>query len=269
MNCDLSELQKGIVYFSLCYCYEYGGNRELYNKYGIEGAQYALSHPGCGIRSTIRLMTLACQIETQLGNQEAAGAWLNKLESIRQGRNFLIETAQYSITAATYEMTFGNLEKAYDHYQTAITQADILWEKDTSYYLILGQMAVILQRLNRFQEAVEQYQRLLNYAEESDNAHLLHIFSNNISVAYLEMAQPDNALRHLQTALIQARESGGIALAEVQRNRARAFGQLGDYTQEYTCLKEAFPLLTAAYGPDHPRTAAARDRLAQIEQGAE
>jgi len=175
MKGDLSELQKGIVYFSLCYCYEYGGNRELYNKYGIEGAQYALSHPGCGIRSTIRLMTLACQIETQLGNQEAAGAWLNKLESIRQGRNFLIETAQYSITAATYEMTFGILEKAYDHYQTAITQADILWEKDTSYYLILGQMAVILQRLNRFQEAVEQYQRLLNYAEESDNAHLLNI----------------------------------------------------------------------------------------------
>lgn len=38
----------------------------------------------------------------------------------------------------------------------------------------------------------------------------------------------------------------------------------GDTEQEYTCLKEACPLWDAAYGPEHPRAAAARKRLADL-----
>ena len=61
-------------------------------------------------------------------------------------------------------------------------------------------------------------------------------------------------------------EDIGIALGEAQRNRARAYGLLGDRQQEYRCLLEASPLLTAAYGPDHPRAAAARQRLAELKE---
>jgi hypothetical protein len=41
---------------------------------------------------------------------------------------------------------------------------------------------------------------------------------------------------------------------------------LGNEEQEYACLKEACPLLEAAYGPEHPRTAAARERLGELNK---
>lgn len=95
---------------------------------------------------------------------------------------------------------------------------------------------------------------------------MLGLFSNNLSVAYLELEQPEKALIHLEVALKQVRQQGGIALAEAQRNRARAFGQLGDKKQEYASLQEASILLDASYGPDHPRSTAARQRLAELKE---
>lgn len=95
---------------------------------------------------------------------------------------------------------------------------------------------------------------------------LIHLYSTNISTVHLALNQPEEALRHLETAMELATEMGGLALAETQRNRARAFGQLGDTKQEYACLKEASPLLDEAYGPDHPRSVAARQRLAELTQ---
>ena len=63
-----------------------------------------------------------------------------------------------------------------------------------------------------------------------------------------------------------AREQGGIALAEALRNKARAHGMLGDCAQERECLEEALPLLEQAYGPEHPRPTAARERLTQLRE---
>ena len=95
---------------------------------------------------------------------------------------------------------------------------------------------------------------------------MISLFSNNLSVAYLELEQPRKALAHLEVTLEIVRPQGGIALAEAQRNRARAFGQLGDKQREYACLLEAGPLLDVSYGPDHPRSAAARQRLAELKE---
>ena len=95
---------------------------------------------------------------------------------------------------------------------------------------------------------------------------MLSVFGNNLAVTYLELGRPREALTHLETTLEVARNQGGIALGEAQRNRARAYGFLGDRQQEYRCLLEASPLLDAAYGPDHPRAAAARQRLAELKE---
>lgn len=72
---------------------------------------------------------------------------------------------------------------------------------------------------------------------------------------------------YISEVLAVARQQGGIALGEALRNQARANGLLGDNKQEYQCLQEAVPLLTEAYGPEHPRVAAAKERLAQLRQG--
>lgn len=69
---------------------------------------------------------------------------------------------------------------------------------------------------------------------------------------------------YISKVLAVARQQGGIALGEALRNQARANGLLEDYEQEYQCLQEAVPLLQEAYGPEHPRVVAARERLAQL-----
>ena len=55
-------------------------------------------------------------------------------------------------------------------------------------------------------------------------------------------------------------------LGEALRNKARAHGMLGDDAQERECLEEALPLLEQAYGPEHARPTAARERLAQLRE---
>ena len=258
--------QRANAYFELIGCCDYNGNREAGRKAALEGAEYVLAHPDCGEEITAKLLNMACQYETMFGNQGGASKWLDRIKAAKESQTSLHSAAEYEMTAANYEMYFGDQEVAYLHYKNAIALAEELWEKDSTYYLLLGQLAIVLQRLKRYEEAVETYLDLLAHAEETKNTHMLGLFSNNLSVAYLELEQPEKALIHLEVALKQGRQQGGIALAEAQRNRARAFGQLGDKKQEYASLQEASILLDAAYGPDHPRSTAARQRLAELKE---
>lgn len=129
-----------------------------------------------------------------------------------------------------------------------------------------GQTAITLQRLKRYREALDIYTAILGQLRNNGSDHQIHLYSNNISVVYLELDRPAEALSHLETALKPARQFGGIALGEVQRNRARAFGMLGNKAEELTCLEEAVPLPEKAYGAQHPRAQAARQRLEELEE---
>lgn len=262
---NAASTQKANAYFALIGSYDYSGNREEGRRAALEGAEYALTHPECEEEIKAKLLNMACQFETVFGNQEGASKWLSELKAVMETGNTAHMAAEYEMTAANYEMYFGDLETAYLHFKNAIPLVEELWEKDTTYYMLLGQLAIVLQRLKRYEESIETYLTLLAYAEETKNPHMLSSFNNNLSVAYLELEQPQKALEHLEVALEIVRQQGGIALAEAQRNRARAFGQLGDKAKEYACLQEASPLLDASYGPDHPRSTAARARLAELK----
>ena len=93
-----------------------------------------------------------------------------------------------------------------------------------------------------------------------------NVARNNYAVLLLDMGQPEEALPVIGQVLAIAREQGGIALGEALRNKARAHGMLGNTAQERECLEEALPLLEQAYGPEHPRPTAARERLAQLQE---
>lgn len=256
--------QKAAAYHALYGCYDYRGDREKGRQFALEGSQYALDHPEIGDEMRVRIMSLGCQMEILFGNREEARKWLARIKAILEKNPRDRESLDYETAAAAYELTFGNPEKAYTHYRNTLDILDHLWDKDATYYLVLGQMATVLQRLKRYAESIESYLELLAYAKETDNTAFLSLFSNNLAVAYLELEQPENALPHLDTALELVRPQGGIALAEALRNRARAYRQLGDKQQEYACLAQASPLLDAVYGADHPRAAAARERLAEL-----
>ena len=258
--------QKASAFFFWAICAEQHGMLEEALRRAVLGKDYVMAHPECGEYISFRMLSVTCNMYVTFGRKEEARELLAEVKKLLNSRTLPTDRGQYNSIAGTYELYFGDLGKALEHYQCALQTYEEYLGKDTTYYTIQGQAAIALQRLKRYEEAVDTYLGLLEYAKETENAHLQYLFSNNISVAYLELEQPQEALKHLDNAIGFARLQGGISLAETLRNYARAYGQLGDTEQEYICLKEASPLLDEAYGAEHPRAEAARKRLAELEQ---
>lgn len=265
--CDDADVtQKAATYYMLAVCAELRGNAEAFLYWTNQGADYIKRHPECREDVAFFVNCAACGAYIKFGMQDAACplmAWLSERIGSQTDPDDLL---QYSLTAGNYELYFGAPEKALEHFQKARSMRERFRQDDPSLIQLMGQIAITLQRLGRYQEALDTYLTILEHVRENGSDQLLHLVSNNIAVVYLELGQPLEALPHLETAMIQARQSGGIALAEVQRNRARAFGLLGEREEEYTCLKEAAPLLEEAYGTQHPRAQAARHRLDELEK---
>lgn len=258
--------QKAAAYMFWAMCAEKQGAVEENLRRCILGKDYVMTHPECGDYLRLRMLSIAGNAYVMFGQKEEAREMLAEAQKLINKRTLPTDIAQYDYIAGTYELYFGDLEASLKHYKNYVQIYEEYLGKDSNYYTTQGQIAIVLQRLKRYGEAINTYLGLLEYAREVQDTHLQLLFSNNISVAYLELEQPTEALKHLENAIGLAREQGGITLGEVQRNRARAYGQLGNAEQEYACLKEASPLLDAAYGVEHPRAEAARMRLAELEQ---
>ena len=264
---DDTVTHRAAAYYLLAISAELQGNAEAYLNWSGLGRDYVKRHPECGEDVTFHMNSVACAAYTKFGMHDEAQVLLEWLTQRIGTRTNPADVAQYEITAGTYELNFGDPEVSLTHYQKALGLNEAFWEDDLNHIQILGQMAIALQRLKRYEDALEIYQNMLKDENVTGSERMLHLCSNNISVVYLELNRPKDALVHLETAMILARQHGGIALAETQRNRARAFGQLGNTAKELTCLTEAVPLLEEAYGADHPRARSSRQRLEEIKKG--
>lgn len=261
---DVPATSKAASYYELAECAEFQGNAEMSLSWLNQGVDYVKFHPECDENVAFYLNSAACGFYVKFGMQDAARPLVEWLSELIRSRTDPVDLYQYAMAVGTYELYFGDPERALEHYQK-VCKDEFFWENDPNQFKVRGQMAIALQRLKRYEEALDVYLNLLKELEENDSPYLLHVYSNNISVVYLELGRPQDALTHLETAMIHARQSGGIALAETQRNHARAFGQLGNSAEELACLKEAAPLLEEAYGAEHPRTQAAIQRLKELE----
>lgn len=261
---DATPFQKASAYFHLIGCLESSGDSEQAMYWAQQGAAFAAEKPQCGKSAAFRLLAMLCQMFVKFGKKESAAAVLKQIEEQELVQDSPKDKCQYDYMAGMYEMQFGDLEKALAHTQSSMRFTEEYEGRNSNYYLHQGQIAGILRAMQRYDEALEVYKDLLENVRKIGDAMLIHLYSTNISTVYLALNQPEEALRHLEDAIVLARQQGGIALAETQRNRARAFGQLGDTGQEIACLKEASPLLDDAYGPDHPRSIAARERLMEL-----
>lgn len=230
------------------------------------GESYVTEHPECGEYMIFHNLYARCMFQMQSGNQEAAALLKEKTRSLVREDSSVEMKHGYEDMAGFYEMSFGSMEQALDHYSRCLERALWRWGKNDEYFATLGNICIVLQRLRRYEEAISAYGELLEYARETGSRYLLQRNSNNLGVLYLDMEKPEEALPHLQTALEEARKFGGIALAEALRNMAKAYGLLGDAASEYGYYREAAPMLEEVYGPEHPRTAGAKARLAELAQ---
>lgn len=261
---EATPVQKATAYYHLAVHYDITGDAEQALYWGQIGVAYTDNHPECGKDLIfVMLVTLATSY-VKFGRKEAAQQLIEKID----GNNLTLplQKIAYGELLGNYELYFGSLEKALTHFESQISLHLEYCGADRNYYAALGQIAIILMRLKDYTGAAALLKQVIPYAREAGENFLFSISCNNLAVLYLEMEQPEDALPLLQETVPEAREKGGIALGECLKNFARAYGQMHEFAKELECLREAVPLLEAAYGPDHPRAQAARQRLTQLAE---
>lgn len=264
--CDeASCVQKATAYYHLCVNSQFCGNVEAAVEWSQKGAEYVSTHPECGKDLIFANLSVLCSFYLKYAQKALAEPLLKQLKGYMGEDSLFMHKVQYADLAGAYELNFGNVEQAVRYYQEELTIRLEYYGKDQNYYVTLGQMAIAYQRLKWYDEALGAYHTIIDYARQAGDIPLLHMFSNNLAVLYLDLEKPEEAVFHLNTALEFAKKQGGIALGEGLKNMARAHRLSGEAEKELICLKEACPLLDAAYGSDHPRAKAARERLSELE----
>lgn len=261
---DAHPVQKATAYYHLSIHSQFTGNAEAALNLSQQGVEYVTKHPECGTELVFSNLAALCSFYLKYGQKELAKPLLQKLKAVIGENALPMHQVQFADLAGAYELNFGSLEQALTHYLEELKLRLEYYSKDQNYYVLLGQIAIVYQRMKRYEDALENYLTIIGYAKQAGDMPLLHMFSNNLAVLYLDLEKPDEAIPHLNTALEFARKQGGIALGEGLKNMARAHGMLGEYGKERECLTEAVPLLGAAYGPEHPRAKAAKARLEEL-----
>lgn len=263
---DADAIHNATAYYHLALHGQMTGNAEAALARAQQGVEYVTAHPECGQDLVFVNLSVLCSFWLRFGQKAQALALLNRIETMLRDNPLPMQMFQYEDLAGAYELNYGNLDQALVHYQKAAELRLQYYGKDPYYYNLMGQTAQVYQRLKRFDDALEQYRTVIAYASQSGDPALLHMYSNNLAVLYLDLERPDEAISHLNTALSFARNVGGIALGECLKNMARAHSQLAQQDSERVCLEEAVPLLEAAYGAEHPRASAARKRLEELRR---
>lgn len=258
------------VQFATAYFYMYEltqvtGDYAASARWGSEGAAYVKAHPECGGELTFTNLFAMGAGNLKFRKEDAREA-LDEMEKLLTEDSPDWCKAQYAALAGTWELLYGSPEAALEHF---------LWQRNHileyqgrcySYYNTLGQIGQVLRRLGRLEEALETCKEILNFARENGHGALGQRIGCNLAGICLDMKKPEDALVYLHDAVEEGRQSGGLPLGEALWSTAQAHRQLGDTEQEYHCLKEAVPLLEEAYGTEHPKVQAARERLETVKE---
>ena len=227
------------------------------------GAEFISQHPQCGNLLWFESLDDLANLYLIFGQGQEAKVILDELGTQEKLLTIPDNRINYLNALSMYETNFGSLETALQLSAEHLNLVDFYYGKNSEYYVSLGQYASILLQMKRYDQAKAAFEETLEYGKDHP---LFTVVRNNYAVLLLDMGQPEEALPVIGQVLAIAREQGGIALGEALRNKARAHGMLGDDAQERECLEEALPLLEQAYGPEHARPTAARERLAQLRE---
>lgn len=254
--------QTASAYRSLSALAEFQGKSELSLEMAKACMEFIEQHPECGTMQTFRCMVAVVQSYLKFGEAAEAERLLPRMELMERKLSIPSVTLECLYCRGTYEMYFGDLAAAAKSMEKSLELHEDYYGRGLYYYSNLNQLAIIYQRMGKYEEAKSAYRDILNNSK--DHVYF-NVARNNYTVLLMDMGKPDEAMPYIEQVLRTAREQGGIALGEALRNKARAHGMLGEFSQERTCLEEACPLLLEAYGPNHPRPQAAQARLDQLK----
>ena len=266
LQCELPLAWKSECYYWLSAQYEYTGNSEAALRFAEEGRLFVKQHLNLIGETYIQILGRLGTLYIAYRQKEQAARILAEMRAnYIEGRDE-IESFNFVTVHALYELNFGNLETALSCYKEGLELIEAHMGLERTRLLIHLQIATILLRLKRYEEALESYQLLIVSAEEEKDEYMLHFLHNNVAVSYLESGKPEQALEHLKIAYRYAEPLGGYALGEVCRNMARTYRAMQDTAQEHEWVEKASSLLDTSYGSEHPRSVEMRERLSELER---
>ena len=203
-----------------------------------------------------------------LQEKEKLADCLEKIEQIQQiqrKRQGESEFAIWQLRGQLAAMDQNMEEAAYCMEQATERCKMYCGEKNQIYSAMSEELARMYNAAGRREESLACHLAVRNqllkngYREGS----ILLMVDNNMSVVYLDLGRPEEAIPYLTEALELAKENGlvGPAVAEPTWNLARVYRALGDEEKEDIYLKAAVEGFRECYPPEHPKRIAAEQRL--------
>lgn len=240
------------------------GDHEKALEYSLQSVDLIRAYPKCSAYTRFVCIYGLSIDYLSLGRREHVKPLLDEMEVLSRELKAVDVQMYYHDVVGFYEANGGDLEAALKHQRIC---AELVLEycgADANYAANISQIATTLQRLGRYEEAEAHYNQAIDLARKLDYTFGENLFSNNLAVLYLLMEQPGDALTILERVHPFFHQLGGVGLGECLKNIARAYELQGDTKNERSHLTQALPLLKTGYGPEHPRTVAAEQRLAAL-----
>ena len=199
---------------------------------------------------------------------EQAERVLREIAARIGGRGGMQKSSEYLFYCGSLAMNRGDAGYGIEQLEEACRLARIFWSgaADLQYVAYIEELATAYNKAGRREEAARCHRKALDiYRQQQGYDRERHLILNNMSVMYLDMGKPQEALTYLEEGLSIAEQMGGLGLAESENNLSKAWRQLGDREKELEYLKKAAPVLEQFYGSEHPKVVDAKKRLAESE----
>ena len=190
---------------------------------------------------------------------------IEQIQQIQRKRQGESEYAIWQLRGQLAAMDQNMEEAAYCMGQATDRCKMYCGEKNQMYSAMSEELARMYNAAGRREESLACHLAVRNqllkngYREGS----MLLMVDNNMSVVYLDLGRPEEAIPYLTEALELTKENGlvGSAVAEPTWNLARVYRALGDEEKEDIYLKAAVEGFRECYPPEHPKRIAAEQRL--------
>ncbi|GAB5520048.1 MAG: hypothetical protein RhofKO_22990 [Rhodothermales bacterium] len=165
---------------------------------------------------------------------------------------------------ARLNVQLGRLDAAAQLYaQSADSLARLFAPNNPQRIIALTNLATVLRRQERYDEAITRYQQLLDQSDALRPTQYASLLLG-MGKTHLALDQPEQALPHLQTALTLRREhypAGDWRVGSAAGSLGDVFVLLSRTEQAEPLLEEAYKTLLARRGAAHPATAERQSAL--------
>lgn len=201
------------------------------------------------------------------GQKDEAQDYLKQMEVlVKEGKHINGEILLHRTKSelARYE---GDFEAASEAQEKEMKLYFLMYGANVEYGFYCCNLALLHSKCGRYERGEELYLEGLEILKAGECVHreIARNYSN-MSDLYILWGKPEKALECLEQSVKYGTNVPNVAIGERHRNFARAYRLLGDVAQEHKHLTICVPLLTEAYGPDHERTVAMRERLEEVEK---